>query len=319
MPERQIPWKRVAFDLGGTFEARTLSTQSRYVLRAVVEGQRVEVRGRSTPYGTSGNVTEIFVEERQLLGLKVGVFRERERTSFWRNLLWRDVEVGDAAFDLDWFLRAKRDADAQLVIDVEARRLIQAVPPLTYEHFLAPKSFYEYVVTGGVATAQTKFFDMDEERLMAAIRAVVGLTRWHERLRASWTQLARDLDGRLETAERLRIDKGVAVVFPMRGKTVRVSLSAQKGRLYTRVSCPCPRGHHPFPRAIVPHKGVDGIGLEQKVASALEAASVARVFKDADMICAELAGNVTDVSRLLAAATVVTELASTDESGGPYR
>ena len=339
MPERQISWRRVAHHFGGTFEAKTFSTHTRFVLQALIDGQHVEVRGRSTPFSGNGDFTQIRCEERELAGLTVHVFRDRERTSFWRNVLWRDVEVGDRRFDFDWFLRAKRGADAQLVLDKESRRLIQAVPPAwpqavgdnglapfffdrgyaTSENSTFKPVYYEFAVADGEASAKSNDLESSEERMRAAMRAVVGLSKMHERLLAQWTQLAKDLDGRIQTTEGWRVDRGMRVVFPLQGRQVTVSLRVEKGRLYTRVSCACARGHHPLRKAITPSRQGIEHDLGDRVEFALEAARAARVFQDADALCADLAGNITEASRVLAGASVVTSRASSGDPEGPYR
>ena len=153
----------------------------------------------------------------------------------------------------------------------------------------------------------------------AAILAVVGLSKMHERLIDRWAQLAKDFDGRLETTDGWRVDKGTRVVFPHQGMQVSVSLAVQKGRLYTRVSCPCAPGHRPLRQPITPNRKRAEHDLGKQVESALEAARPARVFQDADTICAELAGNITDLARLVAAASAVASLARSRGKDGPYR
>jgi hypothetical protein len=153
----------------------------------------------------------------------------------------------------------------------------------------------------------------------AAILAVVGLSKMHERFVDRWRQLAKSFDGRLETTDGWRVDKGTRVVFPHQGMQVTVALSVQKGRLYTRVSCPCAPGHRPLRQPITPNRQRAEHDLGKQVESALEAARPARVFQEADTICAELAGNITDSPRLMAAASIVTSLARSGGKEGPYR
>jgi hypothetical protein len=309
------------------------------VLQALVDDQHVEVQGRSAPHGFLDDRTWIRVEESQLRGLDVEVIRERERASFWRNLLWRDVEVGDARFDSDWFLRASREADAQIVLDNTSRHLIQAVPPalprpgdqegrptLLFEKGYAASGvprymprFYDFEVSGGQVSATSIGLDSSAKRLAAAIVAVVGLSKIYERRMAEWEQLAKDLDGRLETRAGWRIDKGTRLIFPLQGIQVSICQSVEKGRLYSRVSCPAVPGHRALQTPITPNQQRSNDQYGKRVEAALRAARPTRVFQDTDTIRADLAGCVTELPRLMAAAGAITTLALSGGKQVPYR
>lgn len=323
MANRQIVWRRLAARFGGKFHMRTGATRSAFYLDAEIEGTAIEVRGQSVPYSLSGGTTRIrAIAERSL-----GVILRVNRFGNVRSWFVRDVVVGDECFDRDWVIQSKRDAHAQAFLGHNQRRLIDAVPDAPQFRRSRSQSgphlsrHYAFEARGRVALAKFDGFETDEERLMAAIHATIGLAQRPTSLLEQWRQLAEDLSGRLEVGDGWSDDGSTRIILAIGGSRILVSPIADKLgwrrlRLRTRIYCESGQG---LPAMHYSPGDTGPVGLGPRVVSAIDSAKIVVLRCDGLRVWIDLDGNVCDAKRIQAAAQVVAELAVANSQVGPYR
>lgn len=324
MANRQILWRRLAERFGGNFTIRTGARQSAFYLDAEIEGTAIEVRGKSIPYSLSGGTTKIRAIAERSLGVILRVNRFRSVRSWFV----RDVIVGDECFDRDWVIQSDGDAQAQAFLGREQRRLIDAVPDSPTSIGLSmPRTgvalsrHYAFEARGRVALAKYDGFETDEERLLAAIHATVGLAKRPKSLLEQWRQLAEDLSGRLELGEGWSDDGSTRIVLALGGCRIIVSPIADKLgwrrlRLRTRIYCESGQGlpaMHYSPGDTIPAT------LSSRLARVIESATIVVLRCDGQRVWIDLDGNVCNAARIQSAAQVIALLAVPTTQIGPYR
>lgn len=329
MPERQIPWRRVAQRLSGSFQVKTGVLNSTFELEAVVKGVAVKVTARSTPYANTGGKTEVRAGGEHPLGVILYVVRNVGTVPLFRRFFLRDVLIGDSKFDHQWIINARREAHAQAFLSPEIRASIESVPAWTSSTSYVGEVnslYYDFDVRGQDVMVCTSNFETDPERLDAAISAAVALALQPKNLLTRWKQLAADLGGRLEHGARFRMDGSTRVHIAVQGSRVVVSpivvrLRGRRDRLRTRISCECAGTLRHSKFHIQAGQSTAELGKNASMAAkAMEDSETALLRGNGRLVHADLDGNVTDESRIMAAASTVAILARGDEgSAGPYR
>ena len=329
MPERQIPWRQVAKRLKGNLEVTTGIAGSRMQLTAQVDGIAVEVDATSAPYASSGGRTEVRAISKHSFGARLYLLRNVGTVPLYRRFLLRDVILGEPLFDAAWIINAKREAHAQAFLDKEMRELIDAVPlthtPANYISELR-NVFYEFSLRGREVQAFTDNFETDPDRLGAAISAAVALANQPQKLLARWRSLAAELDGKFEHAGRFRMDGSTRIRFPLQGRPVVVSprmvkLSWRRDRLRTHISCEAASNRSKTDYRWSEGEDAAELGEHAElVKGAVEAAGAILLRSNRELVEVQLDGNVTDKTRIIAAASLVALLSQGDEGvAGPYR
>lgn len=329
MPERQIPWRRVAAALSGSFYVKTGVLDSYFELKAVVEGVQVKVTAKSTPYASSGGQTEVRAITEHALGATIYVVRNLGTVPLFRRFFLRDVLTGDSGFDHRWIINARREAHAQAFLGKEVRALIQSVPAsMVAASYVGETTsmYYDYDVRGREVMAYTRNFETDPERMISAIRVAVALARQPKALLARWRQLAIDLGGRLEHGARFRMDGSTRIHVPVQGKRVIVSptivrLKRRRDRLRTRISCECSGNARQPKFHLLAGEDAAQLGEHAKLVESAMLDSGAQLLRgNGKIVHADLDGNVTHKGRIIAAANAIAVLArGTDSAAGPYR
>jgi hypothetical protein len=263
------------------------------------------------------------------LGVNLYVVRNHGSVPMFRRFFLRDVLIGDKKFDHYWIINARREAHAQAFLSPEVRSHIESVPAWTNSlNYIGEVSslYYDFDVRGQDVMACTANFETDPERMEAAISAAVALALQPKALLTRWKQLAADLGGRLEHGARFRMDGSTRVHLAVQGSRVVVSpivvrLKGRRDRLRTRVSCECSGTLRRARFEIEAGQSTAELGDHaDMVEKAMHDSDTALLRGNGKLIYADLDGNITDESRIMAAASAVAILARGDDgAAGPYR
>tara|TARA_R110002073_G_scaffold142117_3_gene293747 strand:- start:124206 stop:125195 length:990 start_codon:yes stop_codon:yes gene_type:complete len=329
MPDRQIPWKRLAEKLGGTMRVSTGVNRSRFTLAATVAGIRIDAVGTSMPYGLRNGTTEIRAKTPKALGANIFLAPARNgEVPMWRRFAMRDVVIGDARFDTAWIINARREAEAQAFLDAKTRASLEAVPAAEYrETFNGMRGGerYSFALRGRIVRAKAASFETSETRFAAAIEAAVALAKQPFHLFDEWKTLAAQLGGRLESDGRWAMDGGMRVQFPARGQRITatprvIRLGYRRDRLRTRVYCECASSSAGKQFRVMSGESSQAFGdMTNSISSAMIDSGALALESDGKRVFAEFDGNVTDAKRITAAANAVAILAGDSSAAGPYR
>jgi hypothetical protein len=347
VPERIIPWRRAAYDLGGEATAKTGVRSSRYALVASRDGMKISATGHSVPFGTGWTEVEVSGTHR-LKWLRL----TRESATVLARLFSRDVVVGARAFDVQWYIRSRSDVGAQALLGSAVIDAISAVPDVTIELPYGEQLIrsYEFEVGGRIVRARTLGFEQEASRLRAVIDACCAIARQPERLLQEWASLAAELSGRFESSDRWATDGTTRIKLSVAGAPTLVAPAVcrlgKRARLRTRVAVEgvgtssrssfhlINDKHWAAPRAARGAREVDGVAgmaaftveledppeVDAVVREALEVARPVSVQVSPRQVVVDFDGTMLEVERLRAAAGAAVALARRGQTGsGPYR
>ncbi len=329
MPERQALWRQVAWRLGGTWRIETGVTQSRYELRAEIQGIAVRIDATSTPYSNQRSRTEIRAVADAPLGVRLHLSRNYGPVPLHRRFLMRDVLIGAPIFDESWIINSRREAHAQAFLDPRVCALINAVPVnvegASYLGKMDPR-FYAFSLRGRIVTAECKSFEANADRLEAAVTAAVALAKQPQALLEGWQALATELDAKLEYNERFRMDGSTRIRFPLHGRRIVVAprmvrLGLRRDRLRTRIRCDGAGGKDFEALHWDQGDSMDQFGANAELAGeALRDAKAIALRGNSKLVEIDLDGNVVEAARVIAAGSLVALLSrGKDANVGPYR
>jgi hypothetical protein len=196
MKRLEDAWIQAASELGGQFtrgESGWLSSKPMSI-EATVDGTPVLLDHYAVSNGRSStSYTRLRARAQTATGFKLSLHEQGVLASVSKALGAQDVEVGDRRFDEAFVVKTNDEGLAKAWLGPRVTAAVWG-----WQRALSPLP-YSYRLEDGVVTATRVGIERMSPQLAQAARATAALAGRGVELRASWRQLAHDLEGIAET------------------------------------------------------------------------------------------------------------------------